>query len=495
MYLPPEIILSIVDYLDCTPDSPTSDRATLIALRSTSKDFYSIVTPVIFRDFSLHYGVSRSVPQMQSVTSSLVIRPHIRSLFLPSESFFPLGKDVQFNTRDHYPWSRGPALDWLNVPDYSQALPVRKGIKGRPNHAKQTLMFHYPFREYPTRPWQGFSLSLKEFREQEQFYSAALSDFVEACENLEEVHIAIGLGGDTERMTAFGKMLGKHLMPRIVAKKIRKLVISSPSAHNISLPFTGYAESSSKYFGDIPDISDLESLTIQSCYGNGVQPSSKDFVAFLDTLTGLKSFRLSMSSPLKRQSTRGLSRYPMSATCQNLRDVTISSIFLKHNEDYLHDFLSAAPTITTLVLHHIALPIHNRMPESHSHVSKTWSALFQHISTVLPNLISYKFQYLMYGAIPETMWWGRGNKDVHLLLPEKVDNEEVTPLTWDKRLKGAELISPFDEDLKGLQLLRTVIRHRRAEKDLNSCDDFNEDRPLPMWAENRNDWTYIADEC
>lgn len=493
MYLPPEILLSIVDNFDCTPDSPTSDRATLIALRSASKDFYSVVTLVLFRDLSLHYGVSRSVPQMQGITSSSVIRPHIRSLFIPSESFFPLGKDVQFNTSDYYPWSRGPALDWLTVPDYSQALPIRKGIKGRPSHAKQTLMFHYPFREYPTKPWQRFSLRQKEFREQEQGYRAALSDFIEACENLEEVHIAVGLGGDTERMSVFGKILGKHLMPRIVAKGIRRLVVSAPSAHSISLPFTGYVGSSKERFGNLPDFSSLESFTLQSCYGSGAEPASKDFVDLLDTLTGLNSFTLSMSSPLKRQSTRGLSRYPISATCHNLTSVKLSSLFLGQNEDYLQDFLSAVPTIQDLVLNQIALPISNRMPESHSLVAKTWRALFQHISTVLLKLKAYKFQHLMYGAIPEPMWWGRNNTDVHLLLPVMIDNEELTPHTWDTKLRGAELVSPFHEDLKGLQSLRKMIRDRRTEQDLDS-DAYREDIPLPMWAEGREKWMYIVDD-
>ncbi|RVD89645.1 uncharacterized protein DFL_000643 [Arthrobotrys flagrans] len=439
MYLPPEILLSIVDNFDCTPDSPTSDRATLIALRSASKDFYSVVTLVLFRDLSLHYGVSRSVPQMQGITSSSVIRPHIRSLFIPSESFFPLGKDVQFNTTKPYLFAK------------------------------------------------------KEFREQEQGYRAALSDFIEACENLEEVHIAVGLGGDTERMSVFGKILGKHLMPRIVAKGIRRLVVSAPSAHSISLPFTGYVGSSKERFGNLPDFSSLESFTLQSCYGSGAEPASKDFVDLLDTLTGLNSFTLSMSSPLKRQSTRGLSRYPISATCHNLTSVKLSSLFLGQNEDYLQDFLSAVPTIQDLVLNQIALPISNRMPESHSLVAKTWRALFQHISTVLLKLKAYKFQHLMYGAIPEPMWWGRNNTDVHLLLPVMIDNEELTPHTWDTKLRGAELVSPFHEDLKGLQSLRKMIRDRRTEQDLDS-DAYREDIPLPMWAEGREKWMYIVDD-
>ncbi|KAF3107546.1 hypothetical protein TWF102_006929 [Orbilia oligospora] len=493
MYIPPEIILSIVDYLDCTPDSSTSDRATLIALRSANKDFYVVVTTVLFRDFSLHYGVSRSIPQMQGIALSSVIRPHVRSLFIPSESFFPLGKDVQFNTRDYYPWSRGSALDWLTVPDYSQALPVRKGSKGRPSHAKQTLMFHYPFREFPTKPWQGFSLRKKEFREQEQGYSTALSNLIEACENLEEIHIALGLGEDTARMLTFGKILGKHLMPQIVAKGIRKLVISVPSAHNISLPFTEYVETSNERFGHLPNFSSLESLVVESCYGSSAEPASKDFVALLDTLTGLNYFKLSLSSPMSQHSTKGISCYPISSTCHNLTTVKLSSLFLGENEDFLENFLSAVPTITDLVLYHIALPISSRLPENHSLLAKTWRSLFQHISSVLPRLTTFQFRHLMYGATPEPIWWNRDKKDVLLLLPKTVNNQQLTTLAWSLSLAGAELVSPFDEDLKGLRFLRKVVRERRIGQNL-SIDAYNEDVPITMWAEGREQWTYLADE-
>ncbi|KAF3222983.1 hypothetical protein TWF679_004180 [Orbilia oligospora] len=493
MYIPPEIILSIVDYLDCTPDSSTSDRATLIALRSANKDFYAVVTTVLFRDFSLHYGVSRSIPQMQGVALSSVIRPHVRSLFIPSESFFPLGKDVQFNTRDYYPWSRGSALDWLTVPDYSQALPVRKGSKGRPSHAKQTLMFHYPFREFPTKPWQGFSLRKKEFREQEQGYSTALSNLIEACENLEEIHIALGLGEDTARMLTFGKILGKHLMPQIVAKGIRKLVISVPSAHNISLPFTEYVETSNKRFGHLPNFSSLESLVIESCYGSSAEPASKDFVALLDTLTGLNYFKLSLSSPMSQHSTKGVSCYPISSTCHNLTNVKLSSLFLGESEDFLEEFLSAVSTITDLVLYHIALPISSRLPENHSLLAKTWRSLFQHISSVLPRLTTFQFRHLMYGATPDPIWWNRDKKDVLLLLPKTVHNQQLTPSAWSLSLAGAELVSPFYEDLKGLRFLRKVIRERRIGQNL-SIDTYSEDIPVTMWAEGREHWTYLTDE-
>ncbi|KAK6513036.1 hypothetical protein TWF506_009198 [Arthrobotrys conoides] len=493
MYIPPEIILSIVDHLDCTPDSPTSDRATLIALRSTSKDFCAIVTTVLFRDFSLHYGVSRSVPQMQGIALSSVIRPHIRSLFIPSESFFPLGKNVQFNTKDYYPWSRGPALDWLTVPDYSQALPVRKGSKGRPSHAKQTLMFHYPFREFPTKPWQRFSLGQKEFREQEETYSTAVSSLIEACENLEDVHVALGLGVDTDRMRMFGRILGKHLMPKLVAKGIRKLMISVPSAHNISLPFTGYVENMKKRFGSLPDFSSLESLVVQSCYGASFEPRTEDFAVLLETLTSLEYFKYSLSSPMQRNSADGVPCYPVSATSHNLTTVKLSSLFLGGNEDYLENFLSAVPTIAELILYHIALPISTRIPESHSLLAKTWGSLFQHISTVLPRLTAYQFHYLMYGAVPELEWWNRDKNDVHLLLPAAVNEERLTSTKWSQTLKGAELVSPFDEDLKGLRLLRKVIRDRRIEQG-RSIWAYSEDIPIPMWANGREQWVYLADE-
>ncbi|KAK6507760.1 hypothetical protein TWF481_006182 [Arthrobotrys musiformis] len=491
MYLPPEIILSIVDYLDRTPDNPKSDRATLIALRSVNKEFCSIVTPVLFRDFSLHYGVSRSVPQMEGVTSSTV-RRHIRSLFIPSECFFPLGKDVQFNSSDHYPWSRGPALDWLAVQDYSQSPPVRKGVRGRPSHAKQTLMFHYPFREFPTKPWQPFSLRLKEFREQEDAFSTALSSFIEACENLQEVHVAMGLGAETERMSVFGQILGKQLMPRIVAKEIRGLKISAPSPPKISLPFDGYAKSAQERFGEVPGFSSLESLTIQPCYGSTVESENQDFKILLDAMTGLKSFSLIMSKPLRRQSTRGIPRYPTSANCPNLTSVRISSIFLGYNEAYLHDFISSVPTITDLTLERIALPISNRLPESHDLLPRNWKALFQHILSSLPELTAYKFEHLAYGAIPEPMWWGRGNKEVHLLLPETVDKKELTPHSWNRALKGSELLSPFSEDFTGLQLFRKAIKSRRAERDLRK-EAYADYAPVPPWAERRNGWVYLAD--
>ncbi|KAK6525958.1 hypothetical protein TWF281_011000 [Arthrobotrys megalospora] len=490
MYIPPEIILNILDYLDCTSDYPTNDRATLISLRSASKDFSAIVTPVLFRDFSLHYGVSRSVPQMRAVASSSTLRLHIRSLFVPSESFFPLGKDVQFNIKDNYPWSRGPVLDWLTTNNYSQATPVRKGIKGRRNHAEQTLMLHHPFREYPTRPWQQFSLSQKEFREQHQEYSKALSEFLDSCGNLEEVHIAMGLGVDTARMPVFGRILGKYMIPRIISKGIRRLKVSAPSSGSVTLPFRGYAESSNNLFGKLVEFSSLESFVIHSCYGNIAWPASADFAVLFSTLTNLTSFNLLMSSPLKCESTREIFGNPKSATSQHLTKVTLGSIFLRQYDNQFEAFLSEVPTVTELILHYIVLQTAFRLPENNSLPQENWRYLFRHIITALPKLTTYKFGLLMYGA--EHTWWGQFPKDAQLLLPTGVDSTELNSRTWSNILRGFELVSPYEEDWKGLESLRTVVRDRRLVRGLetNRYGDIN----VPAWVRDGGEWTFITDK-
>ncbi|KAK6343572.1 hypothetical protein TWF730_011162 [Orbilia blumenaviensis] len=493
MYLPPEIILTILDQLDCTPGSPENDRATVVALRSVSKDFYAIVTPILFRNFSLHYGVSRSIPQMQAITSAPMIQPYIRSLFIPSESFFPLGKNVQFNTKDHFPWSRGPALTWLAINDYSQSAPVCKGLKGRRSHTKQTLMLHYPFREYPTKPWKLFTLRQKEFRLQEQEYSAVLSNFIDACGNLEDIHIAIGLGGETGRMSAFGKILEKHLIPKILAKGLRRMTISAPSGYGVALPFLGSADALHGASRTLPDLSSLRSFTIQTCYGAAAGAMSREFKAFFQALTGLTSFSLSMSSPLRAQSTDMIFGHPASAISQNLTRVELCSIFLWKNVDNFRDFLSQVPTITELILTHIVLPIASHGPEGYTCPSENWWTMFQHILTTLPKLQTCTFKHLMYGDISDHVWWGP--QYVLLLLPSTFDGEKSISYSWRTNLGGSELISPFDEDWKGLQLLKRVVGDRGTENQSDGeIHTHTEDGIIPEWAIEKSDWIYLADK-
>src|SRR5579871_1924286 len=143
---------------------------------------------------------------------------------------------VYFSSENKYPWSRGPTLEWPPR-NYNESYPRRKGVKGRRDRTRQTFMIHHPFREFPTRPWLGFSLRRREFRDQFDDYHAALAKLLDGCVNLEEVHVTVGIGVETERLDCWGTILRDVLTLRLSRMPIETLRLSLPSAHHIRLLF------------------------------------------------------------------------------------------------------------------------------------------------------------------------------------------------------------------------------------------------------------------
>ncbi|EPS36317.1 hypothetical protein H072_10191 [Dactylellina haptotyla CBS 200.50] len=474
MYIPPEVILNILDHLDHDGSSQDNDRETLRTLRLVSKDFYGVVSTVLFRYFSLNYGVARSVVQMRGVVESPLLSSSIKTLCLPSESFFPLGKEVWFNQSERFPWSRGNVLPSV----YPDGMPVRKGAKGRRNHNDQTFMLHYPFREFPTRPWAPFTLNKKEFKEQHARYTKELRDLLAACTNLEEVHVAFGLGWETERMNCWGTILGSILLPAIASSGVKKLKMLMPSPWCLGFLLRGYAGESYITSDQIPDFPNLKSLETVSLYSTNITAFGEDIAGFLARFTGLTSFADSTCKPLKSQRWKFLS--PINTTSQNLTTLKLSYIFLSQVQPRgpFLEHLEKLPSLTHLILDTICLDASQR----HSQPAPiTWGNFFQHIMASLPNLTDFTFRRLMYGREGYWGWW-KSIYDFSVFLPSAPEEGPVL-----EYLKKRQIVSPHDSDYSALENLARIVNRRREKTGLK---DLDYDGAMDGVDTNPRNWRY-----
>ncbi|KAK6331740.1 hypothetical protein TWF718_002282 [Orbilia javanica] len=210
--LPPEILLKVVKFLK-------PDRRTLRSLRLVNRSMCPAATEVLFEDLSVHYGLTRSNLQIKGLLEAPTLYWFVKTLFLPSESFFPISKDLFFSEKIKFPWTRNPE-------DSTEA--TRSG-----NSEHQLYLLAHPelFRESPKRPWVSYDPKRLKYKRQHDTYLANLANLIKALPNIQRIHIAIGLFLDSHRMLAWLAMFEEMLWEVIASiDRIVEVEISTPVA-------------------------------------------------------------------------------------------------------------------------------------------------------------------------------------------------------------------------------------------------------------------------
>ncbi|KAK6524631.1 hypothetical protein TWF281_011533 [Arthrobotrys megalospora] len=245
--LPTEIILAILSPFQ-------SDAYKLRSLRLVSKQFYHIINEYFprFQKLSLHYGVTRSIPQMEGVLNSPLFLEQIKTIYIPSESFFPFEKDFKFDQRCILPWSRElPSHEETPPPhdDLNLLSDVLKPRNLRVWYTRRDAQHgsDYPFHEDPSNLSTNFSLTIPHFQQQFDSYLNTLIDLLEACPNLEAIDIAAGVAWDTKRMNCWVFMFRNILFPLIAKRlEVKKLRIAAPNYRCLELMLPKANDSASK---------------------------------------------------------------------------------------------------------------------------------------------------------------------------------------------------------------------------------------------------------
>ncbi|KAK6346003.1 hypothetical protein TWF730_010337 [Orbilia blumenaviensis] len=193
--LPTEIIIEILTQLN---------RQALINARCINKQFCLVATDLLFDKLSLRYGIDHSVPQMTAMITS-PLRFRVTSLFIPTESFF----SCELSSSGVFGWTRVPF--W------------RKVWWGGNGHYHGGFPVHY--REFP-KP--SFSLH--------QQYKDALLGLLDACVNLESIHIAVSdfFQGNREPMKEWMLFMGQKVLPKMATLRITNLKMSFPSTQKLA---------------------------------------------------------------------------------------------------------------------------------------------------------------------------------------------------------------------------------------------------------------------
>ncbi|RVD84992.1 uncharacterized protein DFL_003327 [Arthrobotrys flagrans] len=281
MFFPPEILLSILEELK-------TDRNTLHNLRLVDKYFCQAATDILFGNFSVHYGFKHSVPQMKAIIKSPGLQPYIRSLHLPSESFFPIAKNFTLRVGGSYrfPWSR----------DLSKEVepPTRRNC-----YQQETDSENYRgYMEVPTNRRARFSFNVKRYKNEYDRYTKTLTGFLKACVNLRAIHITTGLGYDAERSETWCSMIKTDVFPILAKHKVKKLEISAASGDCLFRMIDGYEDNGDMNFDQLPMFPSVKSLAIKThCKARFEQRFNRQGLSklnnFLSTMTNLTAYSIS----------------------------------------------------------------------------------------------------------------------------------------------------------------------------------------------------------
>ncbi|TGJ67537.1 hypothetical protein EYR41_006660 [Orbilia oligospora] len=341
MFLPPEILLSILEELK-------TDRSTLHNLRLVDKYFCQVATDILFGDFSIHYGFRHSVPQMKAIIKSPGLQPYIRSLHLPSESFFPIARNFKLREGGGYrfPWSRDLSKE-VNPPARRHCYEQQTDSKG-----------YRGYLEVPTNRNATFSFGVKRYQNEYDKYTKTLTQFLKTCVNLREIHITTGLGYEAERSEAWCTMIGSRVFPILAEQGIKRLDMSLASGDCLFKILHRYGQDTANGPSQIPMLSSVTSLFIkidrecaayQQLFDLG---GVKRLNGFLSTLSNLTAY--SMGNTELRQ--RSIELLPTQYTQHNITSLTLSCMYL--SEETFNNFkssISSMRLLTNLTLDTIAL--------------------------------------------------------------------------------------------------------------------------------------------
>ncbi|KAF3163546.1 hypothetical protein TWF788_001558 [Orbilia oligospora] len=486
--LPPELHLQIAKLLK-------PNRESLRNLRLAAKSTYDITTEVLFGEVSIRYGVTRSVSQMNGLADSPTLRPLVRSLFLPGESFFPISEDFTFPEGTKLPWTRNPKRT-SDAPK-----PSRKG-DARGNHQRYRDLKTNPtiFHESPSRPWVEYNPKLQRYKRQRDEYTNSLVNLIKSLPNLKRIHIALGVFWAALRMEDWC-ILFRDTLWKVIADTggVCEIEVSIPRAVKaVWLMFGGYDVE--RLLGcEKPDdgravvFPNITSFKINANSISQEAPVSilkRGLTGFFSHLPKLISYGFKNSHPLN-----SFNLLPPASICLKLSSLHLSNIKLEGNNSPIYwefqntvagcsllEYLEldtivifptyhTKPTNTTTAIRQtgglsyppIAMTGYYPAPGDAEMVSLdltgcplpdlTWGDFFAFWANSLKMLKGVGFRRLVYGR-KSLGWGGRETRDI--LLPMS-DSE---PCALAREVSGGEaveVISPFRRDYSELQALKRRV--------------------------------------
>ncbi|KAK6497702.1 hypothetical protein TWF481_012105 [Arthrobotrys musiformis] len=329
MFIPPEILLNIVEELK-------TDRDTLHNLRLVNKYFCQVATDILFGNFNLHYGFRHSIPQMKAIIKSPGLQPFIRSLDLPSESFFPIAKNFSWRSGGSY------KFEWSRVLSKKVDPPTRINC-----YEQQTDSAMYRgYQEVPTNSNARFTFAVKRYKKEYETYMETLTAFLRKCVNLRAIHITTGLGYEAERSQKWCEMVRSAVFPILAHYDIKKFEISVAAGECFWRMIEGYEHGETT--GDnTPGFPSVTSLAIkvhhETSYGHwyGEPPDrSNRFNCFLSAMPNLTTYSISRAD-LRRRSFYFLPTSFAHLTSLNMR-------FMNFDEEGFNNFKAMVTSIKAL---------------------------------------------------------------------------------------------------------------------------------------------------
>ncbi|KAK6524592.1 hypothetical protein TWF281_011495 [Arthrobotrys megalospora] len=497
--VPTEILLDILSRID---------RETLCNVRIVSKQLCRVSTEVLFHRLNIHYGFDRSIAQMRAIidaptpVSSIPIRQCIKNLFLPSESFFPHAHHFEFSHPAIFKWSYELPKDH----------PILKGEHHTlSDSTAQRAVRSGELAEDPSDLEVRFDLGVKKFMDQFDLYSETIVEFLKACENIQKICIAIGIGWGSQRMKYWTLMTTSNALP-VIASQIREMSVLMPRVRCAYIPIVSEYLYSTPVEGQQRVFSSLTSLkiTIHSTEKSRIPVDKERIVkkqigSFLSNAPNINSYRIANSG---LHGSPGPLIFSQFSERMKLSSLTLSTIFFTALDKgpVLEDRIVSAfkdfqamiislPSLTNLkmegiIIHHVntgriaqgtfdprsslPMPTPEKLP---SHIFEelppmNWTEVLVLLRNSLPKLTSYSFGHLMYGRHRRnevTRW----KMKVMLIVPMDGKYEAVKFKGFFKETRGDELISPYRKDHLELETFKREINRRRGNIGLGSGGSSN----------------------
>ncbi|KAF3201962.1 hypothetical protein TWF106_011385 [Orbilia oligospora] len=223
-------------------------RKDLANLRLVSRQVNVVATQLLFEQLNISYGYNRSEAQMKGLIASGLC-PLIKTVFVPSESFFRRMDRFSFSNIGKFPWS-------FDHPRF----PCNPAHEPRTDVARAQVYWELGFYEAgalpgslvidnPNQfPWKVMHSREKVWRlEQDEYtYSKTLIDFFRAAVNVESVEFACGVGYLDERMDLWNSIIF-HLLGELKNSRIQMIVLSVPQ-HQCLTKLLGETRNKSKTY-------------------------------------------------------------------------------------------------------------------------------------------------------------------------------------------------------------------------------------------------------
>ncbi|KAF3308217.1 hypothetical protein TWF173_001630 [Orbilia oligospora] len=501
--IPTEILFDILQRLD---------RKTLCNLRIINHHLCQVATEVLFQDLNIHYGLSRSIAQMRAIldaptpVSGLPVRLCVKKLFLPSESFFPRAQDFKFQKWYMFKWSQqlpktDPKPDLKDNPMPSTAsLPIEcvEGLnllaRLRTSSIDDQAVWHGGLPEDPKNRDIKFDLEVPEFMQQFELYEKTIVEFLKACENLQQICIAQGIGWGTERIKYWARMVTNTALP-VIAPRVRKMSIMVARMRCSYIPIiSDYLFSTSEEGGKMV-FSSLKSLdiTIRSAQSSR-QQSNKDRITanqitnFLSNIPNISSFGIANTALFRNPAPQVFSPVPESV---HLTSLSLCTIFIPDSTSDLPSFedfkamIVSRPAIKNLEMEYIALyhsstrcfskrnydpatDLPAPKPDTMLHSRgfefppwMNWAAVFELLRKRLLNLTSYRFRHLMYGGKSKYPRATARGSNVSLFVPMDREYRMINSEEFADVMRIDEIISPYLKDYSELEVFKQEIDNRR----------------------------------